>query len=68
MSRSGAVILVVDDEREIVRALSGALKAHGYAELTAVQEKVLDPSMVTRIWQDFEPYRKLQAQATATTP
>jgi two-component system KDP operon response regulator KdpE len=35
MSKSGAVILVVDDEREIVRALSGALKAHGYAVLTA---------------------------------
>ena len=31
-------------------------------------EKVLDPSMVTRIWQDFEPYRKLQAQATAPSP
>jgi len=31
-------------------------------------EKVLDQSMVTRIWQDFEPYRKLQAQATAPTP
>jgi two-component system KDP operon response regulator KdpE len=35
MSRSGAVILVVDDEQEIVRALSRALKAHGYAVLTA---------------------------------
>ncbi len=35
MSKSGASILVVDDEREIVRALHRALKAHGYAVLTA---------------------------------
>ncbi len=35
MSKSGASILVVDDEREIVRALQRALKAHGYAVLTA---------------------------------
>jgi two-component system, OmpR family, KDP operon response regulator KdpE len=35
MSKSGAAILVVDDEREIVRALQRALKAHGYAVLTA---------------------------------
>ena len=25
--------------------------------------KVLDPAQVNRIWQDFEPYRKLQASA-----
>ena len=30
MSKNGASILVVDDEREIVRALYRALKAHGY--------------------------------------
>src|SRR5579863_3351619 len=35
MSKSGASILVVDDERAIVRALQRALKAHGYAVLTA---------------------------------
>ncbi len=35
MSRPGASILVVDDEREIVRALHRALKAHGYSVLTA---------------------------------
>jgi two-component system KDP operon response regulator KdpE len=35
MSKSGASILVIDDEREIVRALHRALKAHGYAVLTA---------------------------------
>lgn len=35
MSRSGAVILVVDDEREVVRALQRALKARGYVVLTA---------------------------------
>lgn len=35
MSKSGAAILVVDDEREIVRALQRALKAHGYTVLTA---------------------------------
>lgn len=35
MSKSGAVILIVDDEREIVRALHRALKAHAYAVLTA---------------------------------
>lgn len=35
MRKSGAVILVVDDEREIVRALHRALKAHDYAVLSA---------------------------------
>jgi two-component system KDP operon response regulator KdpE len=35
MSKNKATILVVDDEREIVRALQRALKAHGYAVLTA---------------------------------
>ena len=35
MSKNGASILVVDDEREIVRALQRALKAHGYNVLTA---------------------------------
>ena len=35
MSKNGAVILVVDDEREIVRALHRALKAHGYSVFTA---------------------------------
>ena len=35
MSKNGASILVVDDEREIVRALHRALKAHGYSVLTA---------------------------------
>ncbi len=32
-------------------------------------ERVLDESVVTRIWQDFEPYRKIQAQpAGAAAP
>ena len=35
MSKSGASILVVDDEREIVRALHRALKARGYSVHTA---------------------------------
>jgi two-component system KDP operon response regulator KdpE len=35
MSKGGAAILVVDDEREIVRALQQALNAHGYNVLTA---------------------------------
>src|SRR5712691_6286828 len=35
MSKRGATILVVDDEREIVRALQRALTAHGYTVLTA---------------------------------
>jgi two-component system, OmpR family, KDP operon response regulator KdpE len=35
MSKNGASILVVDDEREIVRALRRSLSAHGYAVLTA---------------------------------
>jgi hypothetical protein len=26
--------------------------------------KVLEPAQVNRIWQDFEPFRKLQAGAT----
>ena len=35
MRKRGASILVVDDEREIVRALQHALTAHGYTVLTA---------------------------------
>ncbi len=35
MSKQGASILVVDDEREIVRALRRSLNAHGYTVLTA---------------------------------
>jgi two-component system, OmpR family, KDP operon response regulator KdpE len=35
MSKRGATILVVDDEREIVRALQRSLTAHGYTVLTA---------------------------------
>ena len=35
MSKNGASILVVDDEREIVRALRRGLSAHGYTVLTA---------------------------------
>lgn len=35
MSKQGASILVVDDEKEIVRALQQGLTAHGYAVLTA---------------------------------
>lgn len=35
MTKRGATILVVDDEREIVRALSRSLSAHGYKVLTA---------------------------------
>jgi two-component system KDP operon response regulator KdpE len=35
MSQQGARILVVDDEKEIVRALSRSLTAHGYMVLTA---------------------------------
>src|SRR5579872_4573794 len=35
MSTNGALILVVDDEREIVRVLHRALTAHGYGVLTA---------------------------------
>jgi two-component system, OmpR family, KDP operon response regulator KdpE len=35
MSKSGASILVVDDEKEIVRALSRSLTAHGYTVFTA---------------------------------
>ena len=35
MSKNGASILVVDDEREIVRALRRSLSAHGYVVLTA---------------------------------
>jgi two-component system, OmpR family, KDP operon response regulator KdpE len=35
MSKNGASILVVDDEREIVRALRRSLSAHGYMVLTA---------------------------------
>jgi two-component system KDP operon response regulator KdpE len=35
MSKNGASILVVDDEREIVRALRRTLSAHGYTVLTA---------------------------------
>jgi two-component system, OmpR family, KDP operon response regulator KdpE len=35
MRKSGASILVVDDEKEIVRALQHSLTAHGYKVLTA---------------------------------
>ena len=35
MSKQGASILVVDDEREILRALQRSLSAHGYKVLTA---------------------------------
>ncbi len=35
MTKHGATILVVDDEREIVRALRRSLAAHGYAVLVA---------------------------------
>lgn len=35
MSKRGASILVVDDEKEIVRALQRSLVAHGYTVLTA---------------------------------
>ena len=35
MSKQGASILVVDDEREIVRALRRVLNAHGYTVLSA---------------------------------
>jgi two-component system KDP operon response regulator KdpE len=35
MSKQGASILVVDDEKEIVRALQRGLSAHGYMVLTA---------------------------------
>lgn len=35
MSKHGATILVVDDEREIVRALRRSLSAYGYSVLTA---------------------------------
>jgi two-component system KDP operon response regulator KdpE len=36
MSKRGASILVVDDEKEIVRALQRSLTAHGYTVLTAM--------------------------------
>ena len=35
MSKSGASILVVDVEREVVRVLQRSLTAHGYKVLTA---------------------------------
>ena len=35
MNKRGATILVVDDEREIVRALQRSLTAHGYSVLVA---------------------------------
>ncbi|HEY5006082.1 MAG TPA: response regulator, partial [Ktedonobacteraceae bacterium] len=35
MSKSGARILVVDDEIEIMRALQRSLTAHGYEVFTA---------------------------------
>ncbi len=35
MNKYGATVLVVDDEREIVRALEDSLTAHGYKVLTA---------------------------------
>lgn len=35
MSKQGAYILVVDDEIEVIRALSRSLTANGYKVLTA---------------------------------
>lgn len=39
MNKHGACILVVDDEREILRALQKSLVAHGYQVLTATNGK-----------------------------
>jgi two-component system KDP operon response regulator KdpE len=47
MNKQGASILVVDDEREIVRALQRSLVAHGYRVLTASNGK----DAVTMIFQ-----------------
>jgi two-component system KDP operon response regulator KdpE len=47
MNKQGASILVVDDEREIVRALQRSLVAHGYRVLTANNGK----DAVTMIFQ-----------------
>lgn len=49
MSKNGASILVVDDEREIVRALYRALKAHGYSVHTASNgEEAVEAAAVLR--------------------
>lgn len=49
MSKNGASILVVDDEREIVRALYRALKAHGYNVHTASNgEEAVEATMALR--------------------
>ena len=49
MSKNGASILVVDDEREIVRALYRALKAHGYNVHTASNgEEAVEATMLLR--------------------
>lgn len=47
MTKHGACILVVDDEREIVRALQKSLVAHGYHVLTATNGK----AAITTIFQ-----------------
>lgn len=47
MTKHGACILVVDDEREIVRALQKSLVAHGYQVLTATNGK----AAITMIFQ-----------------
>ena len=36
MSKHGATVLVVDDEKEILRALQCSLSAHGYKVFTAI--------------------------------
>jgi two-component system, OmpR family, KDP operon response regulator KdpE len=41
MKKSGAHILVVDDEIEIVRALQRSLTAHGYKVFTASSGEVV---------------------------
>jgi two-component system, OmpR family, KDP operon response regulator KdpE len=49
MSKNGASILVVDDEREIVRALYRALKAHGYSVHTVSNgEEAVEATMALR--------------------
>lgn len=49
MSKHGARILVVDDEKEIVRALSRSLSAHGYTVLIArTGEEALKMTMQQR--------------------
>ena len=57
MSKSGARILVVDDEVEIIRALQRSLTAHGYEVFTASERRrsltrshTIDPDLVLLIW------------------